>query len=413
MNRTALLAISFAGLGLLAIGILPRLERNQRSKSVVYASETQVPVVAVTKVMDAGEQGKLRLPGATEPNYVAAIYARTSGYVSRRLVDIGDRVRAGQVLAVVESPEVMQELAQARAALAQARASHSQSKAVVNQNRALLDQSKANQAIAQTTFDRWDRLVQRGVLPKQEGDERYSQLNARNAEVASSQAGVNTAQAAVEAQAANITANEANVRRLEQLVAFQNIVAPFDGLVTERHVERGDLVSAGNSSAQPLFTITQNNLLRVKVSVPQAYASTVKEGSEAEVLMRELPGEKFRGRIVRSAQALNASNRTMQVEVQLDNRNGKLLPGMYADVELDAKRVEPAVLIPPDALMANASGNRVVVVDANKQVHYRNVKLGRDLGTQLEIAQGLAAGETVVRNPSDALRESQRVTIQN
>jgi RND family efflux transporter MFP subunit len=412
MNKNAIIAISLLGLGLLAVGILPRLERRDRSKSVVFASETQTPVVAVAKVEDAGEQGKLRLPGATEPNYVASIYARTSGYVSRRAVDIGDRVRAGQVLAVVESPEVRQELAQAQAALAQARASHAQSKAIVTQSQAILEQSRANQAIAQTTFDRWDRLVQRGVLPKQEGDERFSQLSARNAEVASSRAGITTAEASVAAQAANIVAHEANVRRIEQLLAFQQVVAPFDGLVTERHVERGDLVSAGNTAGQPLFTIAQNNLLRVKINVPQAYANSVEEGAEAEVLMREIPGEKFRGRIVRSAQALNAANRTMQVEIQLDNKSGKLLPGMYADVELDARRQAPAVLIPPDALMANASGNRVITVDKSGRVHYRAVKLGRDLGTQLEIAQGLTPGETVVRNPSDALKEAQKVTIQ-
>lgn len=412
MKKNAIISVGLVAIVLLAIGILPRLERRERSRSVVHASETRTAVVAVTKAEDAGEQGKLRLPGATEPNYVASIFSRTNGYVARRTVDIGDRVRAGQVLAVIESPEVQQELAQAKASLAQARASFTQSRAVVTQTEALLDQSKANQAIAQTTYDRWDRLVKRGVLPKQEGDERFSQLSARNAEVASAHAGISTARAAVDAQSANIAAHEANVRRLEQLVAFQNVVAPFDGIVTERHVERGDLVMTSNINAPPLFVVAQNNLLRVKINVPQSYASSIHEGAESLVLLRELPDLTLRGKIVRLAGALNASNRTMQVELQLDNRSGKLLPGMYADVELDARRSEPAVLIPPDSLISNATGTRVVVVDAERRVHYRPVKLGRDLGTQLEIAEGLRAGETVVRNPSDALIEAQKVTVQ-
>ncbi|WP_051669848.1 efflux RND transporter periplasmic adaptor subunit [Bryobacter aggregatus] len=410
MNKNAILAFSLLVLGLLAVGIVPRIERQNRSKSVVFASEATLPVVAVTKVESAAEDGNIRLPGATEPNYVAQINSRSTGYVARRLVDIGDRVRAGQTLAFVDSPEIQQQLAQARAALAQAKASYAQSQALVSQSHALLDQSKANQAIAQTTYERWDRLVSRGVLPKQEGDERFSQLNARNAEVAASSAGITTANAAVQAQAANITAHEANVRRLEQMVSFQTIVAPFDGVVTERHVERGDLVTAGGSV--PLFTVAQNNILRVKVSVPQVYASSVQEGASAKVVMRELPGQQFTGRIVRTAQALTAASRTMQVEVQLDNQAGKLMPGMYAEVELNAKRQEPVVLVPPDALMSNASGNRVVTVDANNKVRYRSVKLGRDLGTKLEIARGLSAGETVVRNPSDGLQEAQTVSVQ-
>ncbi|MBI2685606.1 MAG: efflux RND transporter periplasmic adaptor subunit [Acidobacteria bacterium] len=413
MKKSSTLAVFTLGLGLLAVALLPRIEKQTRTKNVVFAAETSLPIVAVSKAKAAPASAELVLPANTEPNYVAQIYARTNGYVTRRFVDIGDRVRAGQLLATIESPEVMQELAQAQAALAQARASYESSSAAINQALANREQTRANQAIAQTTYERWDRLVKRGVLPKQEGDERFSVLNARNAEVAAAEAGIANATAASAAYRANISAQEANVRRLQQLVSYQRVAAPFDGVVTERRVERGDLVSAGSVGQPSLFTLSQSNVLRVRINVPQTYAGQIETGQTASIVVTELPGEEFKGQIVREAGAITAASRTLQVEVQIDNRNGKLLPGMYTQVKLAVARQEPVVLIPSDALYVDSAGTRVATVDDQKRLHFHRVTLGRNLGTEIEIASGLPAGSTIVRNPSDSLKDGLQVTVQN
>lgn len=412
MNRNTTIAVVTLGLGLISVGVLPRLERQMRTKNVVYAAESSLPIVAVAKATAAPENSNLTLPAAIEPNYVAQIHSRITGYVTRRYVDIGDRVRTGQILATIEAPEVMQELAQARAALAQARASFESANAAVTQAQATREQTKANQAIAQTTFERWDRLVQRGVLPRQEGDEKYSALNARNAEVAAAEAAISNAKAASVSSRANIAAQEANVRRLEQMTSFQRILAPFDGVVTERHVEKGDLVSAGNAGQPSLFTIAQSDTFRVKVSVPQSAAGQVKPGQTASITVAELPGEEFKGQIVRDAGALNGASRTLQVEVQIPNRGGKLLAGMYAQVQLGVRREEPVVLIPADALYIDSNGARVATLDANNRVHLQPVTIGRNLGLQIEIASGLAAGTTIIHNPPDSLKDGLAVQIQ-
>ncbi|HEU0124105.1 MAG TPA: efflux RND transporter periplasmic adaptor subunit [Bryobacteraceae bacterium] len=413
MKLSSSLAVFTLGLGLLAVAVLPRIEKQTRTKNVVFAAETSLPVVAVSKAEAAPASTELVLPATTEPNYVAQIYARTNGYVSSRFVDIGDHVRAGQLLAAIESPELQQELAQAQASLAQAKASYESANAAIHQAAANKEQTRANQSIAQTTFERWDRLVQRGVLPKQEGDERRSALHARNAEVAAAEAAVANASASAAAQRANIGAQEANVRRLQQLISYQRITAPFDGVVTERRVEKGDLVSAGSIGQSSLFTLSQSNTLRVRVNVPQTYAGNIAAGQTATIVVSERPGEEFKGQIVREAGAINAASRTLQVEVQIDNRAGRLLPGMYTQVKLGVTRQEPAVLIPADALYVDSAGTRVATVDGQKRLHFHHVTLGRNLGTTLEVASGLPAGAAIVRNPSDSLKDGAEVTVQN
>jgi multidrug efflux pump subunit AcrA (membrane-fusion protein) len=413
MKTSSSLAIFTLGLGLMAVALLPRIDKQVRTKNVVFAAESSLPVVAVSKAKAAPASSELVLPATTEPNYVAQIYARTNGYITRRYVDIGDRVRAGQLLATIESPELQQELAQAQASLAQARASFESSTAAINQAHAAREQTRANQAIAQTTFERWDRLVQRGVLPKQEGDERRSVLNARNAEVAAAEAGIANATSAASAYKANIGAHEAIVRRIQQLISYQRLTAPFDGVVTERRVEKGDLVSAGSVGQPSLFTLSQSNVLRVKINVPQTYASQIAAGQTAAIVIAEFPGEEFKGQIIREAGAINTASRTLQVEVQIDNKTGRLMPGMYTQVKLAVSRQEPVVLIPADALYVDSAGTRVLALDAQKKVRFHTVTLGRNLGTEIEIANGLPAGATIIRNPSDSLKDGAAVTVQN
>jgi multidrug efflux pump subunit AcrA (membrane-fusion protein) len=330
-------------LGLLAAGgILPRLARNDRAMQVAKAAESELPVVNTARTSLAPPATEVVLPGNTEAITVARIFPRASGYVRQRMVDIGSPVKAGQVLATIEAPEVDQELAQARANAEQARAALQQTRASLEQSRAGLAQmqsnaeaAKANEEIAATTHARWDRLVSRGVLPKQAGDERRTTFLARQAETAAAGAAVRTAEANIASQQANVKAAEAalnaqlaNVRRLERMQGFERVVAPFAGVITERNVEQGDLVTADNGSARNLFSVAQAQTLRIQVDVPQSYAVDLRPGQPAEITVRELQGQHFAGTVARTANALNNSSRTLRVEVQVDNTDGALLPGM-------------------------------------------------------------------------------------
>jgi RND family efflux transporter MFP subunit len=411
---------------LIAAGVLPRLGRQREAVAIARAAEVSLPSVMTAKAVSTSNSSDLLLPGNTEAITVASIYARANGYVRERLVDIGSVVRAGQTLAVIESPEVDQELAQARASLEQAKAAMeqatanlAQAKAGVNQATANVEQASANEDIAATTDQRWSRLVQRGVLPRQSGDERRSAYQARKAEVAAARAALVTAEANVVSRTAdlgaaraNIDAQTANVRRLERLQSFERVLAPFDGVITERKVERGDLVTAGSGGDRNLFTIAQARTLRIQVRVPQAYSVDLRAGQTAKVIVRERPGREYVGKVARTAEALDAASRTLLTEVQVDNTSGELLPGMYAQISFAIPRTTPVVTIPANALVADAQGTRVAVVDANGRAHFRKVDVGRDLGTDVEVLSGVAAGEVVASNPPDTLKDGQQVKAQ-
>jgi RND family efflux transporter MFP subunit len=396
--------------------------------AVRYSQEAAYhrPLVNAVSAAAAPPVVDLVLPGNTEAVVVADIYARATGYVKARYANIGDKVRASQALALIESPELDQELVRARAALEESRAAWRQAQANVTRSeqaateaRARLEQSQANEALASATSERWTRLVQKGVLPRQEGDERQFAYSARKAEVAAAQASIQTAdastaaaQAGVVAAQANVQANAANVARLERMVAFERVVAPFDGVVTERMVEQGDLIaSSGDVGGRKLFAVAQPSILRVQVNVPQTFAPDLKVGQEAELTVRERPGLKVSGKVARTANALNASSRTLLVEVQVDNRNGALLPGMFSEVKFALTRTRPATLIPADALLANTQGTRVAMVDAEKKIRFRTVAVGRDLGTQVEIVDGLQPNDALVVNPGENLAEGQEVEV--
>jgi RND family efflux transporter MFP subunit len=410
---------------LLAVGIVPRMFRGNRALAVAKAAESQLPVVNAFKASLAPGTSELSLPGNTEAVTVARIYPRASGYVRQRLVDIGSQVKAGQTLAVIESPEVDQELAQAhataeqaRAGLQQARANLEQSKASLLQVQSSVTAAQANEEIASTTHQRWDRLVTKGVLPKQAGDERRTTFLARQAETAAANAAVRTAEANVHSQEANVKAAEAainaqlaNVQRLERLQGFQRVVAPFAGVITERNIEQGDLVTADNGASRNLFSVAQALTLRIQVDVPQSYSIDLRPGQPAELSIRERPGQEFRGVVARTASALNNASRTLRVEVQVDNKDGALLPGMYAQVKFALTRSRPIVLIPADTLVANGQGTRVLTVGSGRRVRFVPVTVGRDLGTQIEVLDGLKGSETLVVSPPDTLVDGQEVKL--
>jgi len=410
---------------LLAVGILPRIRRSDRAAEMAQAASASLPNVLLVKARVAAGNSEVELPGSVQAINLASIYARTNGYVRERFVDIGTPVKAGQVLAVIASPEVDQELAQGRAALEQARAALQQAKAnltqahaQVNQAEANIEQARANEEIAAKTDERWTRLVNNGVLPKQQGDERRSALNARKAETSAAIAAQATAEANVGARTADISAAQAsveaqaaNVGRLEQLQAFERVLAPFDGIVTERKIEKGDLVSAGSGNDRNLFSVAQSKILRIQVNVPQSYAVDLHSGQDAEVTLRERPGEIFHGKIARTAESITAATRTLLVELQVDNSSGRLLPGMYAQVKFALPRSHPVVLIPGSALLANAQGTRVARVGPDGHAHLVVVQPGRDLGTEVEILSGLSGSEELVINPPDNLADGQQVNV--
>ena len=405
---------------LLATGFMPRLRRDAELVTAAAAPDAGVPSVTVIAPRRADGPTDLALPSNVQAIEEAAIYARSNGYVRERYVDIGDHVRAGKILALIDTPELDQELGQARAAVAQTRAALaqtqaglSQARANLQQARATLDQVRANEAFAAATADRFTRLEQGGFVAHQDADEKRTGLVSAHAATAAAQANVDAMQAnivaleaSVEAARANVAANEANVQRLATLQSFQKVEAPFDGVITFRGIDRGALITAGTGSSTPtMFRIAKVETLRVFASVPQTYVRSIAPGQEARVLVPEYAQRPFVGRIVSTAGALDPTSRTLLTEVRLRNEDHALLPGMYAQVVFSVTPAEPVWVIPATALVARAEGPQVLSVRDDRTVHYARVQLGRDLGQSVEIVSGLDGGARLIVNPPDGLRE--------
>ena len=383
---------------LLAIGIVPRVLRNREARDIVHASTVLLPQVIVIHPQIAPAQSSLSLPGNLEPMYSASVFARTNGYVEKRFVDIGSHVKAGQVLAIISTPEVDQQLNQAHADVLQAAA-------VVEQSKAALQQAQANLDIARITKNRYSPLIARHAVTQQSLDEADEAFTARAADVAAANANIGVAEASLQSR-------RANVERLMQLQGFERVVAPFDGVVTARNVEQGDLVNDGSGNgARSLFTVAQSNVLRVQVEVPQSSALSIKTGQQATLTVDERPGRQYIATVTRDAESVNLAARTMLTEVQVDNRDGSLVPGMYGQVKFVVTESQPSLIIPSTALVIDKNGTHVVSVSADSRVHFVPVDIGQDMGAQVEISQGLHAGETLVTNPSDLLSDGQKVSI--
>lgn len=323
----------------------------------------------------------LSLPGSVQPLQETTIYPRAIGYVRKWFFDIGDHVKAGQELTAIDTPEIDQQLKQARAQLAQTQAS--------------LLQAKATSAFSKLDLKRFERLAPDGIASQQELDKSRAQAEVDTANVSVAQA--------------NIDAQQANVERLTQLKAFTRVLAPFDGIVTARSIEIGSLVTAGNGS--PLFKVTATDPVRVFVQVPQGVAPSVKSAMLATVRVREYPERNFEGSIARTAGALDSNTRTMNTEVRVPNPTGELLTGMYAEVSLNLSSPHPVYEIPATALFNDASGLRVAVVTDDGVIHLAPVVIERDNGPTIEIASGLNGSERLVRLTSAELTESRKVNI--
>ncbi len=327
------------------------------------AHRTTVNIVVARKASAAIE---LVLPANLQALREAAVYARTTGYLNKWLVDIGDQVKAGQVLAIIDTPEVDQQLATAQATLVQV---------------------QANATLAEATAKRWSSLADQKAVSSQEVEEK---------------------QASAAASVAAAKAAESEVARLSQLKGFATVVAPFDGVISARGADIGTLITT-DTNRPLLFRITQQGTLRVYANIPQAYMRDVKTGQDVDVLVKEFPEMNFKGQITRVSGALDPVSRTLQVEVQIPNESGALLSGMFAQLRFKLTPVQPPLLLPSNAPMIRADGNLVAVVDAQNAIHLKKVRFGRDYGTQIEIISGLEEGAQVVANPSDALFEGQVV----
>ncbi|MFZ6690355.1 efflux RND transporter periplasmic adaptor subunit [Undibacterium sp. SXout20W] len=326
--------------------------------------------VTVVTAKPATGTGSLTLPGTLQGMIEAPIYARSSGYVVRWHKDIGARVAKGDVLAEIDTPDIDQQLAQAIAAREQAASS--------------LD-------LAKTSAERWEALRKKDAVTQQE-------LNERNS--AFSQA------------KANLAAADANVVRLQKQTEFKRIVAPFSGVVTHRNVEVGDLIDAGNGgAAKALFSLAQVDTLRVYVYVPQAYAQRMKAGDTVSISQKELPGQIFHGTVARTAGAIDVATRTMQLEINLQNKDNTLLAGAYVEVALPVSGSTELLTVPSNVILFRPEGTRVAVVNANGQVQLRTVTIGHDLGNKLEILDGITVSDKLVLNPADSLADKDVVIV--
>jgi RND family efflux transporter MFP subunit len=373
-------------------GYIPLQRRNALNVSEAQQQEGALPRMDVVEVGRSARNSELELPGNIQAITEAPILARADGYLLRRMVDIGDRVRSGQPLAEIEAPELDEQVHQAKANLQQARAA-------LDEALANYDQGKSNMEFARITADRWSRLVVRGAVSRQENDQYQAQSRALAANL-------QALEKAIAAQRSTISAAEASLARLEKLQGYLVVKAPFDGVITLRNVDTGALVNGGNTL---LFRIAQTGTLRTFINVPQVDTGSIRPGQTAHLSVSNLPGRQFAGTVARTANALDPNSRTLLVEVHVPNADGALLPGMYAQVDLNSTRANPPMLIPSEALVVRADGNRVALVRPDRTVHFQKIQIGRDYGDRLEVNGGLKEGDMIIPNPGDVAREGLKV----
>lgn len=371
--------LALAGAGVVALGAIPRA---QRSEAAAAASERQVAAgkrVQLAPVKAIPATRVIALPASLQPEMQAAVFAQATGYLADRRVDIGSRVKAGDVLARVDIPLVEQDLHRAEAAQLEAEADR--------------EKTRKNLELARTTLERW-KSVQANAVARQDLDERQAAYDALVAAVASADA--------------TVASRKADVQRLAREKSFGEVVAPFDGVISSRSAEVGDYVTTGSGS-MALFSIVRTDTLRASVDVPQAYAYSVKEGQRAKIAVRQIPGKVFDGVVARTSGALDERTRSLRAEVQVPNETGELLSGTFATVQFDVPTPEAGVIVPGSALLVRAEGPRVAVVDAESKIQYLPVKVRRDLGTEVEIAEGLEGQRFVVVNMADEIPAGTKV----
>lgn len=356
---------------LVVLGALVMFQRHSQFQALAKDTETlAMPTVAVIHPMAEASGEDLVLPGTLQAYVESPIYARTNGYLKKWYHDIGSRVSKGELLADIETPEVDEQLMQARADLVTA---------------------QANEHLSQITEARYSELLKTDGVSKQEVDNATGDLAAKRAIVQSA---------------------EANVRRLEETKSFQKVYAPFSGVVTQRNVDIGTLINAGNGgTSQQLFYLAQTDPIRLYVNMPEAYAPSIHRGLGAYIELAQYPGQKFQGQVVRTAEAIDLSTRTLLTEVDVPNKSGLLLPGGYARVHLEIHVAGERLQVPVNALLFRSEGLRAVVIDPNHKVRLQALAIGRDYGTSLEVLTGLKADDWIVLNPPDSIENGEEVHV--
>jgi RND family efflux transporter MFP subunit len=365
-------ALTLAGVALMVLliaGAITLVVRVGHNRALAKETEAAaVPTIAVVRPQVEKPDVELVLPGSLQAFKESPIYARTNGYLVRWYKDIGSKVKKGELLAQIDTPEVDQEL---------------------NQGRAARQQILSQMELAKISAERWENLRKSDSVSAQEADQQSS--------------GYQQAKA-------NLVAADANVRRLEQLESFKNVYAPFTGVLTRRNVDPGALINAG-STGRELFDMAQVDTLRVYTSVPQAYAPSIKAGGKAFITLQEFPGRKFEGVIARTAEAIDPATRTLLTEVDVINKDGVLLPGSFGQIHFAVGANVPRLTVPVNAMLFRAEGAQVAVVGADGKAHLRPLNIGRDYGAKLEVLGGLNPDEQVIINPSDSIEEGQQVKI--
>ncbi len=361
----------FIVMALVVLGAVTLFQRRAQYQALAKETETlAIPTVAVVHAAVESTEEDLVLPGAMQAYVESPIYARTNGYLKKWYHDIGSRVRQGDLLADIDTPEVDQQLSQARADL---------------------NTAQANANLSKITATRYQELIKTDGVSKQEVDNAVGDL---------------------EAKVAIMKSSEANVRRLEELESFKHIYAPFSGVITRRNVDTGTLINAGNGGAsEQLFVLAQTDPIRVYVSVPEAYAPSIRAGLGAFLELTQYPGQRFEGKVVRTAESIDPGTRTLLTEVDVPNHAAALLPGGYSQAHLQVKVTGARLAVPVNALLFRSEGLRAVVVDANHKTHLKSLTIGRDYGTTLEVLQGLDPKDWIVLNPADSLEEGQEVHV--
>jgi RND family efflux transporter MFP subunit len=370
-GRRALMMVGVALLVLLLAGAFTLWDHVTHERALAKETEREtVPTVGVVYPLSEKPDEDLVLPGSLQAFEESPIYARTSGYLVRWYKDIGSRVTKGELLAKIDTPEVDQEL---------------------NQTKAARRQIVAQMELAKISADRWENLRKTDSVSAQESDQYGS---------------------AYKQSQANLAAADANVRRLEQLEGFKDVYAPFSGVLTKRNVDPGALINAGAGVAgRELFDLARVDPLRVYTTVPQTYAPFIKVGAKTAITLQEFPGQKFFGTVARTAESIDPATRTLLTEVDVPNKDGRLLPGSLGEVHFAVGTGVNKVTIPVNAMLFRAEGPRVAVVGSDNKVQLRPINIGRDYGATLEILGGVSPSDRIVINPADSLEEGQQVNV--
>ena len=376
---SGVLVLLIAGL---LVGLWQHYGRYSQAMATAAEQRDFVPLVRVQEVRASDDVMLVALPATTLGFETANIYGRASGYITKRLVDIGSRVKTGDLLVEVTAPELDHQIAQAEATVAQVKAT--------------LAQTEANRELARVTADRSTMLAPQGAASRQQAD------NDRLAYRAQQQAAI--------AQEATIKAQQAQLMVLRQQKIYQQVVAPFDGVVTQRNIDIGSLVQADAGGGTPLFAMVHSAVIRIQLYVPQDQSFGLMPGAAAVVRVPEIPGRTFPGTVTRIADALQPGTRTLLTEIDVTNDDGALRPGIYCTVELKVPRRTPSLIVPSAAIIFNQAGLQVAVVE-DGTAHLRKIEVVRDMGTEVEASDGVAAGEKVILNPKVSLTDGSRVRV--